>query len=172
MSLGNVTPIVGGWWFYLGWFLPAGLLYLEIAIDQGETKTVTGTGQSQTGESITIYTQVPTGRTIEGDPDIGRFVAALWMTCFPIGWLYLPVWVNGFEIYGTGFPNLDWTLVKVIFPLSVVIVIGFVIKTVIGSDNWFCKLLVGIWWLAIGAGVFSASAPIVAELMEWLFSRA
>ena len=125
MSPEIVHPIIGEWSFYLGWFLPAGFLFIFIASDHVETKTVTGSGYSSSGDYVSVSTEVPTGRTFEGNPEAASFIFALWLTCFPLGWLYYPIWSEG-GIDITGFPNLDGILVAVIFPILVLVFVELI----------------------------------------------
>jgi hypothetical protein len=175
MSLTIMASAIGEWWFYLGWFLPAIVLFADITKDREETRTATGSGFSSFGDYIPMHTEIQTGKIIEGNPEVVLFIFQLWLTCFPIGYLYFSLLNSIGKFSITGFPNLDSALVFLVVPLIVISSVIFAIFAVSSSDTRLSRFLKFVWSMVIAFGFFSAITPTlfaaVVDLVTWLFVK-
>jgi hypothetical protein len=107
--------------FLLVWIGPALFIRWVISSDREEMRTVHGSGQSNAGP-VSVQIQVPTGRTIQGDPAKGSWGFQVWMTLFvPCAAYYVFLFGSVFPL--TGFLRLDWWLTKILIPGAGVIII-------------------------------------------------
>lgn len=132
------------------WLIPPVIIYFLIARDRDEMTETVASGRTFSGKYETIFTKVPTGRIIKGDPEAGLFIAILYIACYPIGYLYF-----GF-LHHTGIYIEDnFTLKIIIFiiliPAILVTLIGITIhKTINDKKNPLSKLLTNITFITVG----------------------
>jgi hypothetical protein len=68
----------------IGWFLPLPIIWVIIAADQPETRTLYG--HASDGDRIRI--KIPTGRIIAGHPKLATWIVKFWFVAYPVACLY------------------------------------------------------------------------------------
>jgi hypothetical protein len=116
------------------------LAYAAIASDRDETKTVHGTFHGPAG-SGNMQLDLPTGRTIKGDPDVARFVALLWTLALPAGLAYFL-----FLLTRTGATGL-----ALLTGIAVVVAVVYATMKMHDADDGAWAWLRRRWWRIVQA---------------------
>jgi hypothetical protein len=153
------------------WLLPGVLMGGIVSSDRDEVQTVSGKKWDSREGHSTFTIEVPTGRKIPGDPEAGELLLVLWLTAYPIGYFYYPIFIRAHEIVLTGRPNLDWSLIKIAIPIAIVCLMFGLIGFARTSKSAFAQALASVWMLLIGCGVLNLAAWLVVILARWLMAK-
>jgi hypothetical protein len=157
-----------------GWLVPAFIIWAFFSSNYKEKISVEGSG-TKTG-SFTL--QVPTGRTIEGNPEAAKWVANFWLVAYPVFSVYfaasyavarLVLTKETFSV--TGFKNLDLVLFCIVFPSILLFLITRFINIVSTSSFFICRWLVFIWkslivLMSVNALIYWAVIPGISWLLK------
>nr|VFK22060.1 MAG: hypothetical protein BECKLFY1418C_GA0070996_11107 [Candidatus Kentron sp. LFY] len=143
--------------FSLLWLPIAILIYTGVAYDRSGTYTIRGRH---------FY-----GEPIKGDPNAARTLAIYWLTSYPFAYIYFHlVWIDATS-HGanlTGFPNLDGTLVLIVFPIIILIMVGVVMHVVLKCSNWLCSNIIRLWRVVIRFSALNLVAWLFILVLGWL----
>jgi hypothetical protein len=153
-----------------GWLVPAFIIWVFCISDYKEKTEIEGSG-SKIG-SFRMW--VPTGRTIEGNPEVAKYLANFWLVVCPLFSAYYALFtvLTKATFSLTGFKNLDWILLCIVFPLILLVLIAKLIDIFSTSSFFICRWLVFIWKLLIL--LMSANALIywvVIPVFSWLLKK-
>jgi hypothetical protein len=123
---------------------------------------------------------VPTGKTVPGDPQSANFLANLWLVAYPIGYFYY-THLDTLALTLTTFPNLDWILLRIIFPALSLALIAWVILVIREfSDSFFIfRWIILVWKILVSLATINLIGwlfvpwllKLVIDLASWLFQR-
>jgi hypothetical protein len=160
--------------FSIIWLIPAFLIGIFVSIDHDEMTTGYGS------DGIVF---LPTGKTVPGDPQSANFLANLWLVAYPIGYFYY-THLDKLALTLTTFPNLEWILLRIIFPALSLALIAWVILAIWEfSDSFFIfrwlilgwKILVSLATINLIGWLLALFVPwllnLVIDLASWLFRR-
>ena len=153
-----------------GWFVPAIILYALVASDHDETREVSGTAWSSRG-TVHFTTHVPTGRIISGDPAAALHGLVFWLSAYPIGYFYFPIFWHAGDISLAGLPNLDWALLEIVFPISGISLIWWLIGIVERSRSFVARIVTVFWKVLIGCGAANLASWLVIIFIRWLAEK-
>jgi hypothetical protein len=166
------------------WLFPAGLLFFWIGTDSDETTTHYGSDSE--GNTVTVY--IPTGRVIPGNPKLAILSANIWLFLSPIGVVYYAL-LSYLNLSMTGFPNIDWILLKIVFPLLFAVVTIRLIKRIsalslpVGGmlrSFWYALIILSAihvlgWLLTIAVPIvlqiILALFQLIGEVFSWLLKK-
>ena len=151
--------------------MPGVVLRNVISSDRQETRAVRGSGWSSEGGPSSFTVQVPTGRIIEGDPSAGFFVMLLWWAAYPFGYCYWPTFLGEQTVDLTGFPNVDWTLLHIVFPIGALVAIATAIHVVRRSKGFLAQAVALLWKVLIGSAFLNLAAWLVVIAVRWLLKK-
>jgi hypothetical protein len=153
-----------------GWLIPAFIIWAYFSSSHKETTSVEGSGNKL--GSFTL--QVPTGRTIEGNPEAAKWLANFWLVACPVfGAYFASITVLTTETFLlTGLKNLDWVLFRIIFPATLLFLIARIINIFSTSSFFICRWLVFIWKsLIVLMSVNALIYWVVIPGMSWLLKK-
>lgn len=152
-------------WFFKFWVLPALFIWVYGRFDRPET---TRSGHTSGGEPVYLET----GRIIPGDPSLADFGASLWLIGSPVGFFY---YISIDTLPLTGFPNIDWILFKIIFPLIIFAFIYKLVDVIRKSPFFIFRWLTFCWKMLfrlVGiACLVLLFMSFIMYLVSWLFHR-
>lgn len=163
------------WIVFTAWALPAALLYGMGSSGYTPTTRSTSTGYDQDGRVIIVNTDIPTGPYVPGEQKKGHVAAGWWLLVFPFCYVLFPwysqIWVHADQFTLTRYPNLNWHLIKWLFPLIMFILSSALVGAVVSHKNEvFASRVVRagykfIWLLVILAAVWPAYR-VLGHLLE------
>ncbi|WP_339881161.1 hypothetical protein [uncultured Algoriphagus sp.] len=128
------------------WLLIGIIIYFFIAQDREEMRDDFVSGRNFSGKYETVFTKVPTGKIIKGDPEAARFIGIFWIICYPIGHLYYNLMVNNKIKLGD---NIEFNIFIfiILIPVIILIGIGLTIHRVLSDKSnplskWLTKLII------------------------------
>ena len=116
------------------WLIPPLIIYFLIARDRDEMRETLVSGRSTSGKYETIFTKVPTGRIIKGDPEFGKLMGLLWVICYPIGYLYYNFLTNT-EVQIGSSVEFNVFIFLMLIPAIILTVIGLTLHRVLTDKN-------------------------------------
>lgn len=171
-SLINYSIIIRdfSWW----WVLPAGGVFAYIGTDHQGIKL-----SGWTSEGHPVYTG--DGEIIPGDPETAAYIAHLWLLAYPIGYFYYTN-IKTETLSLTGFPNIDWIMFIIVFPLLFIFLIFKIIILIHDSSFWGCKSLIffgNILVLIVSINLLGWIIfwligwlyPLIIDFVSWLFNK-
>jgi hypothetical protein len=156
-------------YFAAGWLIPAFIIWAYFASNREEKTPVEGSGNKL--GSFTLW--VPTGRTIEGNPEAAKWLANFWLVACPaFGAYFALITVLTKETFLlTGLKNLDWVLFRIVFPATLLFLIARIINIFSTSSFFICRWLVFIWkslivLMSVNALIYWAVIPGISWLLK------
>lgn len=142
------------------WLLPAGLLWLLTGAYYGE----------QVGYGYNGIVVIPgqSQATPEEKTTAANFVANLWLVAYPVAYFYYQKF-SKLSISLTSFPNLDWVLNKIIFPLALLLLIIWCISKIRRLSSLFSESLIRGWQIFIGLASLNLLVWLLFLFIPWFF---
>jgi hypothetical protein len=168
--------IIKYWALSLIWVLPVPVLYGFLASGRYLTYWEPGTGTGLYGNPINVWMR-RTGDWVEGNKAAGAWLASMWLILFPVGYAlypwYAPIWHSADYARITSYPNLNWHLVKWIFPLVVFSLAGALIAYVLSRQpsNRIARNLLKAGKAVMWLGVVWVVTPPAFAVVNHLFKR-
>lgn len=168
--------IIKYWALSLIWILPIPVLYGFLANGRYQTITTPEPGVGANGEPIIVYVR-RRGDWIEGNEEAGIQLAAMWLILFPVCYAlypwYAPIWQTADNASLTPYPNIDWHLIKWVFPMFVLILVGALIGYIIArqDSNQIARNLLKAGKIVMWLGVAWVVTPPAFAVINHLFKR-
>lgn len=163
------------WTVFTAWAVPAWFFYIMGSAGYTPTTRTTSTGYDAYGVPITLHTDIPSGPYVPGERKRGYASAGWWLLVFPLGYALYPgyseIWSQADQSTLTPYPNLNWHLIKWIFPLIMLVLSYWLVKVVVSHKNEaFVSRVVraGYWfiWLLVMLAAVWPAYRVLGHLLE------
>jgi hypothetical protein len=112
-----------------------------------------------------------TDKFIPGDPSAAKHVANTWLAAYPIGYFYY-THLDALTFPLTGFPNIDYILFRICFPLFILVVIFFSVDVIRKSSFFIFRGLIFCWKILVLFASINLIGWILVLFIPWFFKLA
>lgn len=152
----------------LWWLIPALFLYCFLMVDKEDTKTISGTVYSTNNDGQVSEHYVSKGEIVKGNSVLAQIIMFFWLLLYPLMYFYWPLFKDANKIAFLGFPNLDWFILKIITPLTIIIGCYMLSRFLFKSKTEIAKLFKILLQIIFALGVLNLCIWGLANFIEWL----